>query len=109
MAYSESLAKRIRHEFTGRRGITEKKMFGGAGFLLHGNLCVVVWKDSLVVRLEPEQAVAALSQPHVRAFDVTGRPMKGWILVEPDGLDRDEQLRGWLQRASEFVAKLPAK
>ena len=84
-------------------------MFGGVGFLLHGNMCVGVWKDSLVVRLEPEQGVAALSQPHVRAFDIGRQPMKGWVVVDPDGLDRDEQLRAWLLRATDFVATLPAK
>jgi TfoX/Sxy family transcriptional regulator of competence genes len=109
MAYSESLARRIRQVFARRRGITEKKMFGGVCFLLNGYMCVGVWKTSLIVRLGPEQAAAALEKPNVTNFDITGRPMKGWLMVEPDGLETDEQLTGWIQRAVEFVGELPVK
>ena len=109
MAFSESLARRIRAALTGRRGITEKKMFGGVGLLLHGNLLVGVWKDSLVARLGPEQAEAALRQPHVSEFDVTGRPMKGWVLIEPEGVDEDNQLKHWIEQAEDFVSTLPRK
>ena len=109
MAYSESLARRIRQVVAHRRGITEKTMFGGVCFLLNGNMCVGIWKTSLIVRLAPEQAAAALEDPNVVEFDITGRPMKGWIMVEPDGLETDEQLTGWIQRAVEFVVGLPKK
>ena len=109
MAYSESLARRIRQVFGHRRGITEKKMFGGIGFLLNGNMCVGVWKSSLIVRLGPEQAAAALQEPNVVEFDAAGRPMKGWAVVEPDGMETDEQLADWIQRAVEFVETLPRK
>jgi TfoX/Sxy family transcriptional regulator of competence genes len=109
MPYSESLANRIRQAVKGRRGITEKKMFGGVGFMLHGNMCVGVWKTSLIARLGPEQAETALREPHVGEFDITGRPMKGWALVEAEGVETDEQLRGWVQRAVEFVRTLPVK
>jgi TfoX/Sxy family transcriptional regulator of competence genes len=109
MAYSESLAQRVRAALAGRKGIEEKKMFGGVGFLLAGNMCVGVWKASLIVRLGPEQAEAALSQPHVVPFDITGRPMKGWALVEPDGVETDRQLADWVGRALAFVQTLPAK
>ena len=84
-------------------------MFGSVVFLLHGNMCVGIWKSSLIVRLEPDQAAAALKLPDVREFDVTGRPMKGWILVEPDGLETDEQLGGWIDQAKQFVVTLPQK
>ena len=109
LAYSESLARRIRQVFGHRRGITEKKMFGGVCFLLNGNMCVGIWKSSLIVRLGPEQAAAALQEPNVVEFDITGRPMKGWVMVEPDGLETDEQLGHWVQRAVEFVEALPKK
>jgi TfoX/Sxy family transcriptional regulator of competence genes len=109
MAYSESLARRIRQVFARRRGIAEKKMFGGVGFLLNGNMCVGVWKTSLILRLGPEQAEEALSEPHVVEFDVTGRPMRGWVMVEPEGAETDEQLTGWIRQAVEFVKQLPAK
>ena len=109
MAYSQSLAERIRQAFFRRRGITEKRMFGGVGFLLHGNMCVGVWKNSLIVRLGIDQAEAALKQPNVGEFDITGKPMKGWVMVEPDGLETDEQLGFWTQQALEFVSTLPKK
>jgi len=109
MAYSESLASRIRDVFAGRRGIIEKKMFGGVGFMLHGNMCVGVWKTSMIVRLGPEQAAAALKEPHVVEFDITGRPMKGWAMVEAEGVEKDQKLRGWVERAVEFVETLPRK
>ena len=70
-------------------------MFGGVGFLLHGNMLVGIWKTSLIVRLAPHQAEAALAGSHVVPFDITGRPMKGWVMVEPDGLETDERNREW--------------
>jgi TfoX/Sxy family transcriptional regulator of competence genes len=109
MAYSESLALRIRQAIAPQRGITEKKMFGGVGFLLHGNMLVGIWKNSLIVRLGPDEAEQALQQPHVVEFDITGRPMRGWVMVEPDGIDSDEQLSGWIDRSISFVSKLPKK
>jgi len=109
MPYSESLARRLRQDFVGRRGITEKKMFGGVGFLLNGNMCVGVWKSSLIARIDPENYRAALAQPHVQEFDITGRPMRGWIMVEPDGIDSDEQLAMWVQASVNFVSTLPKK
>ena len=109
MAYSEPLAERIRHGFARRRNVDEKQMFGGIGFLLNGNMCVGVWKDSLIARVGPEQYEAALQQPFVREFDITGRAMKGWVLVAPAGLEDDDQLAEWIQRAVKFVGKLPAR
>jgi len=109
MAFSESLADRIRHALGRNRGIVEKKMFGGVGFLLGGNICVGVWKTSLIVRLDPEQYEDALAEPHVREFDITGRAMRGWVLVEAEGIDDDQELRAWIDRSLNFVAGLPAK
>jgi hypothetical protein len=109
MAFSEQLAERIRQGLARRKGIEEKKMFGGVGFLLNGNLLVGVWKDSLIVRLGPDEGDEALKEPHVKEFDITGRPMKGWVLVGPEGVEGDDELSGWVQRAMKFVGKLPAK
>ena len=77
MPFSKSLAARIRQALAQRKGIIEKKMFGGVAFLLHGNMLVGVWQDSLIVRLGPEQGEKSLSELHVKQFDVTGRPMRG--------------------------------
>lgn len=84
-------------------------MFGGVGFLLDGNMLVGIWHDSLIARLGPEQGPIALKQPHVREFDITGRAMKGWVMIEPDGMESDSQLADWIERAIEFVATLPGK
>jgi TfoX/Sxy family transcriptional regulator of competence genes len=109
MAFSETLAERIRQRLARRKKVVERKMFGGVGFLLNGNLLVGVWKDSLIVRLGPDEGAEALLEPHVREFDITGRPMKGWIMVEPEGVTGDDQLKGWVQRAVKFVGTLPGK
>ena len=109
MAYSKSLVERIRHLVARRRGITEKKMFGGVCFLLNGNMLVGVWKDSLIARVGKEAYDAALQNEHVKEFDITGRAMKGWVIVKPDGIDSDRQLVQWIDQAAEFVRTLPGK
>jgi hypothetical protein len=109
MAFSEELAGRIRQGLARRKGIEEKKMFGGIGFLLNGNMLVGVWKESLIVRLGPEEGEEALKEPHVSEFDITGRAMRGWVLVAPEGVEADDELSGWVQRAVKFVKTLPAK
>ena len=109
MAFNESLAARIREALARKKGVEERKMFGGIGFLLNGNLLVGVWKESLVVRVGKDEGEAALREPHVKEFDITGRAMKGWVLVAPEGIGDDGQVKAWIQRAVKFVGKLPAK
>jgi len=109
MAYSESLALHICQIVVRRRGITEKKMFGGICFLLHGMMCGGVWKDALIARLGTEQGTEARLEPHVKKMDITSKPMKGWVLVEPDGVEHDEQLSGWIEQAIKFVRTLTQK
>ena len=109
MAFSEALAERIRQQLARRKNVEEKKMFGGVGFLLNGNMLVGVLKDSLIVRLGPDDYDDALLEPHVREFDITGKPMKNWILVEPQRVEDDGQVKAWIQRAVKFVGKLLKK
>jgi TfoX/Sxy family transcriptional regulator of competence genes len=109
MAFNEALAQRIRRGLTRTKGIEEKKMFGGIGFLLKGNMLVGVWKDSLIARLDADEAEEALLEPHVREFDITGRAMKGWVLVAPEGVEQDGQVKAWIRRSVKFVGKLPKK
>jgi TfoX/Sxy family transcriptional regulator of competence genes len=109
MAFNAILAERIRHALARCKSIEEKKMFGGLGFLLNGNILVGVWKDSLIARVGQEEAEEALKEPHVREFDITGKAMKGWVMVGPDGVEDDTALKGWLERALQFVRTLPAK
>lgn len=109
MSYSESLAQRIRDLLDHRRHILEKRMFGGVGFLLHGNMLVGVWKTSLIARVGTEAYINALNSPHVSNFDVTGRPMKGWVMISAEGVETDLQLAQWIESAHEFVSTLPRK
>lgn len=109
MAFDDVLADRIRRYLAGREDIAEKRMFGGIGFLLDGNILVGVWKDSLVVRVGPDGYEDALLGPHVSEFDITGRAMNGWVLVGPAGVEEDERLVGWIRIALKFVGTLPPK
>jgi TfoX/Sxy family transcriptional regulator of competence genes len=109
MPYNHDLAERVRRLVGKRREFAEKKMFGGVGFLLHGNMCIGIWQDSLIVRLGVDEAEEALQQPDVVPFNITGKAMRGWAMVEPDGLEREEQIRGWIEKAEAFVRTLPKK
>jgi hypothetical protein len=109
MAYDERLAERARRQLVALADIFEKRMFGGVGFLLCGNMACGVHGDRLIVRVGPEGYEAALAEPHVAPFDMTGRPMRGWVTVGPEGYAADADLRDWLQRGLEFASTLPAK
>lgn len=109
MVYSEELAERIRPNLLTRTDVRERSMFGGIAFLVNGNMCIGLWKDLLVIRLSKEEGAAALKEPHVRIMDLTGRPMRGWIFVEPAGFKADKDLAHWVERAYSFASSLPAK
>ena len=109
MAYDTSLAALCREQLQRQPGIVEKKMFGGLGFLLNGNMCIGVWKDCLIIRAGLERYEAFLEEPHTRPFDITGKAMRGWLMVEPPGVAEDAALRTWVNRAVEFVGGLPPK
>lgn len=84
-------------------------MFGGLAFLLRGNLCVALIDQSLIVRVGSDAYEAALAEPHMREFDFTGRPMRGWVVADPEAIDLDADLHHWIKRAIAFVQTLPAK
>ena len=112
MAYDERLADRIRDVLADAAGvaIVEKKMFGGLAFMADGNLAVGISNRSeLMVRVGPEAADDALARPHTRIFDMGARPMKGWVLVEPDGIKTKRQLAAWVGRGVAFAQSLPPK
>lgn len=109
MAFSEKLAGRVRTLLAGHRGVSEKRMFGGIAFLLRGNMCCGVHGEDLMVRLAPEETEKALSRPGVRVFDLTGRPMTGWILVGPHGTASAAALRKWVGIAEAFAGSLAPK
>jgi len=109
MAFDERLAERIRKRLGKRKELAEKKMFGGVAFLLNGNMCVGVHKQDLIVRLDPEDTDKALAEPHTRVFDLSGRRMKGWILVESGGLKDEKTLGKWIRLSVDYAFSLPKK
>ena len=109
MAFDESLAARIRDALARKKGVEERKMFGCVCFMLDGNALAGVWKDRLIARLGPDEGEAALLVPHVRVFDITGKPMRNWVAVEREGVQDDDQLEAWVERAVRFVRTLPKK
>jgi TfoX-like protein len=109
MAFDEKLADRVRAQLGKRRGLVEKKMFGGVGFMLNGNMCVGVHGDELIVRIDPAETDKTLRRKHTRIFDITGRPMKGWILVRSAGVGTQPALAEWVQVAVDYASSLPAK
>ena len=109
MAFDEGLAHRIRETLMDQQGLTEKKMFGGLAFMVQGNMACGVNKENLIVRVGPEKYDDALSSPYTNPFDIIGRPMKGWVMVEPDGYEADEALGDWVQQGVDFALSLPPK
>lgn len=109
MPYDKAVAERIETLLKARRGFVSKKLFGGIGYLLNGNLCVCVWKEFLIVRVGPEAYPEALADRFTREFDVTGRAMTGWVMVKPEGLALDTDLEHWVEMAVAFVRTLPGK
>jgi len=109
MPYDEKLAERIRRALQGRRGIAERKMFGGLAFLWRGHMVCGVLGEDLMVRVGPDAYAQALARPHAREMDFTGRPMKGLVHVEAPGIRTSRQLASWLDRAMDFAASLPPK
>ena len=108
MAYNEKLAERIRAAL-GRIPFIEKKMFGGVGYLVDGNMACGVHKENMIVRVDPNKYAALLKKPYARPFDITGKPMKGWLIVEPDGCKTAKLLSLWVKEGVEFALTLPAK
>ncbi len=108
MAFDEKLANRVRDVLDVRDGVTERKMFGGLAFMVHGHMACGIAGSDLMLRLGAEGAEAALARPHVRPMDFTGTPMKGMVYVAPDGL-RGVALRRWVEKAAAFVETLPPK
>ena len=109
MAYDEILAERVRDHLADNPEIIEKKMFGGIAFMLSGNMAVGISKDELMVRTGPDRYEEAINTPGVRDFDMTGRRMKGWVLVAPDQLSTDKGLDAWVSLGLDFAGSLPPK
>ena len=109
MAYDEELADRVRALLAGRSGVREQKMFGGLAFMLNGNMACGILKGELIVRVGKENFDDALSLPHARMFDMTGRPMRSFVYVSAEGLASEEGLQEWAGRGIAYAESLPPK
>ena len=109
MAYDEGLAERIRTAVIDRPNVAEKKMFGGLAFMLNDYMFCGVTDDALMARVGPENYAESLARPHVREMDFTGRPMKGYVYVDPAGIESDRELADWVDLCADFVLTLPPK
>ena len=109
MAKDDPLSGRIRRILSSREIVSERKMFGGVCFTINGNMCVGTWKGSLIVRLDRKNHHETLAEPHTKPADMNGRTMKGRALVEPAGIESENDLTGWLDRAARFAESLPPK
>jgi TfoX/Sxy family transcriptional regulator of competence genes len=109
MAFDEGLAQRVREALHGRTAITERRMFGGLAFLVDGKMFIGISGCKLMARVGVERYQDALALPHVRHMDFTGKPMVGYVYVEPPGLIRDEDLQAWVSWCVSHVASLPPK
>ncbi|HXL55687.1 MAG TPA: TfoX/Sxy family protein [Chitinophagaceae bacterium] len=108
MPYNEKLAAGIDELVKDKKNFTSKKMFGGVGYMLNGNMCIGVHKDELIIRCDPVETDQLLSEKNVRIFDITGKPMKGWLLISAEGT-KGNGLQKWFNRSLAFVQTLPAK
>ena len=110
MAYDEELADRIRDAVAGEPGLTEKKMFGGLAFLVHGHMAVSASsKGGLLLRCDPAETAALLAPPHVDRFEMRGREMDGWLRVDPEVVATDDDLTLWAERGLAYARSLPPK
>lgn len=110
MPYNQALDQRIQSIIGNRPGISAKKMFGGVGYMLHGNLVCGVQGEELIVRVGPDKNDASLALPYVRPFPAPGgKPMAGWILVAPQGWENELDLAGWIDKGFEYASTLPEK
>ena len=109
MAFDQGLAERLRDILGERPDVTEKKMFGGLAFMLNGHMAIGVAGDRLMARIGPEAYQEALRRPHVKEMDFTGKPMKGYVFVSPEGIESDAALEAWTGMCMQFVGSLPPK
>jgi hypothetical protein len=110
MPYDDDLANRLRELLADEAGITEKRMFGGLAFLLHGHMSVSAsGRGGLLARIDPADTDTALALPHAALMAMGGRTMEGWVTVAPEGYATMRELGGWVERSLSYVKTLPPK
>lgn len=109
MAFDEDLARRLKIHTAEWGSFSEKKMFGRMCYLLNGNMCFGIYKNNLIVRVGEQVATQLLSQPHIKPFDITGKAMKGWAMISPEGYAAEKDLMHLIELAKRFTHTLPPK
>ena len=109
MAYNEALAERIRKLLLRRKGLAERKMFGGIAFMLNGNMCCGVVDDRVVLRLGKAGSETALKDPYIEVMDFTGRPIRSMVYLGSGGYALEAELKQRLDRSVKFTSSLPKK
>jgi len=109
MPYDKGLAERLEELLSEHDGVQPRTMFGGLVWQLNGNICLGIYRDFLIIRIGADAAMSVLAEDHVKPMDITGRPMKGWLMVAPEGLAEDAALRRYAALALDFVRGLPDK
>lgn len=110
VAYDQDLANRIRELTCDERGVTEQRMFGGLAFLVSGRMSVAAsGQGGLMVRVDPDDTDDLVAKPHVGPFEMRGRPMRGWVRVDADGVRTKRQLEPWVKRGVAYARSLPPK
>jgi TfoX/Sxy family transcriptional regulator of competence genes len=107
MAYDLELAERVRAVVRAEPGVTERRMFGGLAFLIHGNMAVSAsGQGGLLLRVDPAETESLIRAPHVRRFEMRGREMNGWLRVDAEAVEGDDDLRGWVRRGVRYARSL---
>ena len=109
MAYNETLAQRIRNHLSSHPAYSEKKMFGGIGFMIAGNMACGVKENGVMARVGKERYEEALQEPGIVIFPETGRPMRGWVTVTPPACESDQELYKWVDECVQLAETLPPK
>ncbi len=110
MAYDVELANRIRHVVEDEGGLTERRMFGGLAFLIHGNMAVSASsKGGLLLRIDPTDSESLVSEPHAHRFEMRGREMDGWLRVDTAVVETVDELRRWVNHGVTYARSLPPK
>ena len=109
MAYNEHLAERISNLLTSKGAFfAAKKMMGGLTFMVDGKMCVGIHKEQLMARIDPEVEAIAVKRPGATQMKFTGRPMKGFIFVEAEGVDMEDDLEYFVDLALEYNPRAKA-
>ncbi len=109
MSYNMKLEEKIDASAKRWHDLEKKKMFGGVGYLLGRNMCFGIWKDFLIVRMDKEEGEQSLKNANVKPFDITGKPMAGWIMVKEAGWKSKAALEKWMGIGKKYALSLPDK